>query len=44
VISSERLAEGAPALFDVEIEFIALRPGDRERISIILVEDPAPDE
>jgi hypothetical protein len=44
VVSVEKLAEGAPALFDMEIEFIALRPGDRERLAPVLVEDVKPDE
>ncbi len=39
VLSVDALAEGAPALFDVEVEFIAIRPGDRERISCVLVEN-----
>jgi hypothetical protein len=44
VVSVDKLAEGAPALFDVEIEFVAIRPGDRERITSVLVEDICLDE
>jgi hypothetical protein len=38
VVSVEKLPEGAPAPLDVEVEFIALRPDDRERISGVLVQ------
>jgi hypothetical protein len=36
VVSVDELPEGAGARFDVEVEFIAIRPHDRERISSVL--------
>jgi hypothetical protein len=38
VVSVDKLSEGAPAQFDVEVEFIAIRPHDRERLSCVLVQ------
>jgi hypothetical protein len=38
VASVDELLEGGPARFDVEVEFIAIRPYDRERISTVLVQ------
>ena len=32
----EPLPDGAPARFDVGLEFTALRPGDRERLSAVI--------
>lgn len=32
----EPLPDGAPARFDVGLEFSALRPGDRERLSAVI--------
>ncbi len=38
VASGDKLPEGGPARFDMEVEFIAIRPHDRERISGVLVQ------
>jgi hypothetical protein len=37
VASVDKLPDGGPARFDVEVEFIAILPHDRERISCVLV-------
>jgi len=42
VISVDKLPERAPARFDVEVEFIAIRPHDRERIACVLVKSSPP--
>jgi hypothetical protein len=34
------LTHGAPARFDVGLEFTALRPGDRERLSSVIAGPP----
>ena len=38
VASVDKLPESGPARFDVAVEFTALRPNDRERISAVLVQ------
>jgi hypothetical protein len=42
VVSVDKLPESAPARFDAEVEFIAIRPHDRERIAGVLVNSSPP--